>query len=114
MRQHQRKENPAKRANINIVTLNIRGGTTRNTSLVQKWSYVSQTMYRCKIVILALQETHLDLNRTERIQECFSKNLEIITLEDPNDPTGQTGVAFVINKTLLDLRELSAHELYPG
>jgi exonuclease III len=92
----------------------MRGGTARNTSLTQKWSYVSQTMYRCRIVILALQETHLDLDRTERIQECFSKNLEIITSEDLNDPTGRAGVAFVINKTLLDLRELSTHKLLLG
>ncbi len=92
----------------------MRGGTARNTSLVQKWSYVSQTMYQCKIAILALQETHLDLDRTERIRECFNKNLEIITSEDLNDPTGQTGVVFVINKMLLDPRELSTHKLHPG
>jgi len=114
MRQYQRKENPAKRANVNIATLNMRGGTTRNTSLVQKWSYISQMIYRCKIAILALQETHLDLDRTEIIRECFSKNLEIITSEDPNDLTGRAGVAFVINKTLLDPRELSIHKLQSG
>jgi hypothetical protein len=54
MRQHQQRENPVKRVNVNIATLNMRGGTARNTSLEQKWSYISQIIYRCKIAILAL------------------------------------------------------------
>ncbi len=92
----------------------MRGGTARNTSLLQKWSAVSKTIYKHRIAILALQETHLDHERTRQIRECFSKNLTIITSEDPNDPTGKAGVAFVINKMVLDPREYMTHELHPG
>ena len=92
----------------------MRGSITRDTSLLQKWSYISQTIYRRKIAILALQETHLDQEKIERIRGSFSKNLEIITSEDPDDPTGRAGVAFIINKTVLDPRELTKHELHPG
>jgi hypothetical protein len=53
--------------NVNIATLNMRGSTTRDMSLLQKWSYISQTMYRRKIVILALQESYLDQEKTKRI-----------------------------------------------
>jgi hypothetical protein len=110
---HQ-KENPAKRANINIATLNMRGSTVRNTTLIQKWGDVSKTIYKNKIAILALQETHLDQAKMTQVHECFSKNLEIVTSEDPDDPTGKAGVAFIINKTILDLREIMTHELHQG
>jgi hypothetical protein len=92
----------------------MRGATVRDTTLTQKWSYVSQTMYSRRIAILTLQETHLDMDRIEQIREVFSKNLEIITSEDPENPTSCAGIAFVINKTLLDPRELSTYELHPG
>jgi exonuclease III len=106
--------NPAKRANINVATLNVRGATMANVSLLQKWSSISQTIYENRIAILALQETHLDQNKTRQVRECFNKNLEIITSEDPEDPTGRAGVAFVINKTVLNPKDYTMQELYPG
>jgi exonuclease III len=71
-------------------------------------------MYENRIAILALQETHLDENKTRQVRECFNKNLEIITSEDPEDPTGRAGVAFVINKTVLNPKEVTTQELHPG
>jgi exonuclease III len=65
-------------------------------------------------VILALQETYLDQAKMTQVHECFSKNLEIVTSEDPDDPTGKVGVAFIINKTILDPREITTHELHQG
>jgi len=111
---HQCRENPSKRANMNIATLNMRGGTAHNMMLLQKWSAISKTMYKHRIGILALQEMHLDQEKTRQVCECFSKNLEIIILEDLDDPTGKAGVAFVINKTVLNPRELKTKELHPG
>ena len=90
--QCQRKINPAKRANINVATLNVRGATAENVPLLQKWSSISKTIYENRIAVLAIQETHLDQSRTRQIRECFSKNLDIITSEDPDDPTGRAGV----------------------
>ena len=92
----------------------MRGSTTRNTTLIQKWGDVSKTIYKNKIAILALQETHLDQAKTIQVCECFSKNLEIVTFEDPDDPTGKAGVTFIINKTILDPREITTHELHQG
>jgi len=106
--------NPAKQANINIVTLNVRGATAANVSLLQKWSSISQTIYENRIVILTLQETHLDQNKTRQVRKCFNKNLEIITSEDPEDPTGRAGVAFIIHKTVLNPKDYTMQELYPG
>jgi exonuclease III len=92
----------------------VRGATAANTSLLQKSSVISKTIYENRIAILALQETHLDQSKTRQVRECFNKNLKIITLEHPEDPTGQAGVAFIINKMLLNPKEFSAQELYPG
>jgi hypothetical protein len=92
----------------------MRGGTARNTMLIQKWSLISKMIYKHRIAVLALQETHLDQEKTRQIRECFSKNLEIVTSEDPDDPTGKAGVAFVINKTVLNPKELMTKELLPG
>ena len=66
----------------------MRGTIARDTFLQQKWGAISKTIYQNGIAVLALQETHLNQNKTRLIQEVFSKNLEIITLEDTNDPTG--------------------------
>jgi len=97
-----------------IAMLNMRGGMVRNTTLIQKWSLISKMIYKHRIAVLALQETHLDREKTRQIWECFSKNLEIVTSEDPDDPTGKAGVAFVINKTVLNPKELMTKELLPG
>ncbi len=64
MAQRQQKNELAKRANINIATLNVREATTANMSLLQKWSAISKTIYENRIAILALQETHLDQSKT--------------------------------------------------
>jgi hypothetical protein len=60
MAQHLQRNDLAKRANINIATLNVREATAANTSLLQKWSAISKIIYKNRIAILALQETHLD------------------------------------------------------
>ncbi len=51
---HQHRENLSKRVNVNIATLNIRGGMAHNIMLLQKWSAISKTIYKHRIGILAL------------------------------------------------------------
>lgn len=51
------------------------------------------------------------LNQT---RECFKNKLNILTLEDLANPRTIVGVAFAINKTLINLQKITTHELVPG
>src|SRR6267142_1499028 len=125
-RAHQRSPTPTnlsppatpgtcpRRANINIATLNMRGSTARNQSLVQKWSTVNSTLNKFKIAILALQETHLDQPSVDTLRSKFGKKMEIIFSSTPESPRESAGVAFIINKSLIAPREVSSQELIPG
>src|SRR6266850_1786257 len=125
-RAHQRSPTPTnlsppatpgtcpRRANINIATLNMRGSTARNQSLVQKWSTVNSTLNKFKIAVLALQETHLDQPSVDTLGSKFGKKMEIIFSSTPESPRESAGVAFIINKSLIAPREASSQELIPG
>jgi exonuclease III len=100
--------------NINIATLNMNGATSRESPLLNKWSEISNTLYKHKIAILALQETHIDQQMMDQVRECFGKNLDILTSEDPSTPRSKAGVAFVINKALINPKKIKTYELVPG
>ena len=50
-----------------------------------------------KLAILALQETHLDNDLLQSVNECFGKHLTIVNSNLPENPRSSAGVAFVIN-----------------
>ena len=106
----------AKRANINIATLNMNGlsAPRQNMTYMEKWSRVNRTLNEYKIAILALQETHLDEQVLDRINSCFDRKMTIVYSADPENPRARAGVAFVINKSLINPRKVSTHELLPG
>lgn len=103
-------------ANINIATLNMNGLTApaRGMTFLQKWSMVNQTLNKFKIVILALQEMHLDHEHANNIHAAFGKKMEILTSEDPTSPRATAGVAFMINKSLIAPRTITTHDLVVG
>jgi len=79
-----------------------------------KWGAISREMYAKKIVVLAVQETHLDQAMTERLQETFKKNLKIIISAHPENPCAKVGVGFVINRQLLEPNKIETYKLIPG
>ncbi|KAH9962195.1 hypothetical protein BC827DRAFT_1155036 [Russula dissimulans] len=92
-------------------------GTTapsQNMSLLAKWGMVSRTLYKSKIVILALQETHLTQESAETICTCLGKNMEILFSENPTFPQATAGVAFMINKALINPKQIKTVNLVPG
>ena len=107
---------PRMRANINIATLNMNGlsAPTNNMSYIEKWAMINQTLNKYKIAILAIQETHLDEETTERIRTSYRKKMTILMSSDPINPRTTTGVAFVINKSLIAPSKILTHELIPG
>jgi hypothetical protein len=104
------------RANIKIGCLNLNGAAspTENMSFLTKWKVVSDTIQTEKIAILAIQETHLDQQMKEQLQNHFEKNLQLIVLPHPENPWAKAGTAFIINKRLINPKEIQVHELIPG
>ena len=71
-------------------------------------------MHMEKITILVAQETHLDQNMLEQVQKAFKKNLKIIASEHPTNPRAKAGVAFMINKKLINPDKIISCELILG
>jgi exonuclease III len=105
-----------KRANIKIASLNMNGlhTHTENRNNFEKWSEINSTIKKERIGILALQETHLDEALASEIQEIFHKRLQILNTENEHSPRASAGVAFVINKDLIDTHSVETRTLVPG
>jgi exonuclease III len=111
-----RPNKPKLRANINIATLNMNGyaAPSNNMSHLEKWTMINQTINKHRITILALQETHLDQERVDTLLTLYGKKMDIVFSMDPNAPRATAGVAFVINKTLIEPKKLTTYELQAG
>jgi hypothetical protein len=57
---------------------------------------------------------HLDEIHIKFLQERYQKNLKIIVSEDPENPCMKVGVAFIINKKLIEPEEIKKYILTPG
>src|SRR6266404_6093262 len=108
--------NLKKKANLNIATLNLNGfaSPTNEMSGLEKWEAINRTLNKHKIAILAVQETHLDRDRLQMLQERFDHKMEILFSPHPTAPTSTAGVAFVINKTLVKPGTYKASPMIEG
>jgi ribonuclease HI/exonuclease III len=69
-----------------------------------------------RIGILALQETHLDEKELTKLRETYGRRLVIINsaLQDEREATGSAGVAFVLNKAVIETESHSLQVVIPG
>lgn len=79
-------QQPKKRANVCIATLNVNEAATQSMDHIEKWTIINNTIKNEKLAITALQEMHLDEERLDDINRCFGKNLEIINSSSPSNP----------------------------
>jgi len=98
------------KANIKMASLNMRGRFHNGSD---KWLHINQLLRDDRIAILALQETHLNKEQTDRINNMFQDTLHVIASADPDNYVSK-GVALVINKRLLGVRDIDHFELCPG
>ena len=98
------------KANIKVAFLNMRG---RFHNSIDKWLHINQLVRDNKITILALQETHLNQEQTDNINTMFQDTLHVLASADPENHTSK-GVALVINKRLLGIRDIDHYGLLPG
>ena len=113
---HPNKKGLRKRANIKIGTININGLHTAadGSHDFEKWAEVNATIKNEKIAILAVQETHLDEHNVKSIHQALGKRLLILNSQLENSPRTSAGVAFVLNKDLIDTNKTETHELIKG
>lgn len=52
--------------------------------------------------------------RRAKIENLFGKRLKIVILEFPEHPTQRGGVAFVMNRSLVNVENMSLTEIVPG
>ncbi|KAJ7123585.1 hypothetical protein C8R44DRAFT_735226 [Mycena epipterygia] len=78
-----------------------------------KWYHVNQLTKDNKTGLLVIVESHLSATRHANIQSLFGRRLEVVFSEDPISPNAK-GVAFVLNKDLLDTDNLQTWDIIPG
>ncbi|KAI0349338.1 DNase I-like protein, partial [Trametes cingulata] len=106
---------PATRARFKLASLNIIGFRLNDGSDdSNKWLLVNQMMRDSRIGVLAVQEAHLDEKRADDIRSLFGQRLDLLFSADPSNPLGARGVAFVVNKKVLQASDLSLKEIVPG
>ncbi|KAG0694783.1 Endonuclease/exonuclease/phosphatase [Suillus ampliporus] len=59
-----------------------------------------------KIGILCLQETHLSDEHERQIESLFSRRLLVLNSQDPSRPGSSAGVAFVLNKEMINISNI--------
>ena len=98
------------KANMKVASLNM---CRRFHDGIDKWLHINQMVRDDKIAILALQETHLNQDQTDNINSMFQDTLHVIASADLENCASK-GVALVINKRLLGVRDIDHYELCPG
>ncbi|KAJ7126044.1 Endonuclease/exonuclease/phosphatase [Mycena epipterygia] len=102
------------KASIQVASLNIQGiGNPNPWHPRHKWYHVNQLTKDNKTGLLVVVESHLSATRHANIQSLFGRRLEVVFSEDPTSPNAK-GVAFVLNKDLLDTDNLQTWDIIPG
>ncbi|KAH9911754.1 Endonuclease/exonuclease/phosphatase, partial [Fomitopsis serialis] len=78
-----------------------------------KWNALNIAMREEKIGIIALQETHLDDGWVEQLHRLYGRRMKIIN-SAATRATAAQGVAFVLNRELTDIGNVSTYVLIPG
>ena len=92
----------------------MRGRTSILSGVRQdKWNVIGQALNKTQAAILALQETHLTDELAENLNSRFETRLSLHHSPLP-DSSNAAGVAFVINKSLLNSDDVSCVEVVPG
>ncbi|KIJ93783.1 hypothetical protein K443DRAFT_125470 [Laccaria amethystina LaAM-08-1] len=97
-----------KKQGYKIASLNMKG--RRNSKREPKWAPLTTMMRKQRLLVLAVQETHLDLEEASLLALKYPK----IIVESNGHSKSKGGVAFVINKDLIGDALWHHTELIPG
>ena len=79
-----------------------------------KWTALHQLMRDKKIGVLAIQETHITDADITTIHDLYGRRLKVLHSPDPTAPTAARGVAFVLNRELVDVKNAIIEVVIPG
>ena len=97
-----------KKQGIRISTFNMKGRNDKNKK--SKWPNLATIIRKQRILIMGVQETHLNEEETEKIKAMCPK----IELINNGNSTKGEGVAFIINKELANKMKWTTKELIKG
>jgi ribonuclease HI/exonuclease III len=104
-----------KRAYMTLATLNMNGKSMMVDGIQRsKWTEVHNMMKVKRLGILALQETHLCADDMRTINDLYTRRLEVVASKDPDRETQSAGVAFVLNKDVIETDDIEVTEIIPG
>ncbi|KAJ7924256.1 Endonuclease/exonuclease/phosphatase, partial [Mycena leptocephala] len=102
------------KASTLVAALNIKGiGNPNPWHPKHKRYHVNQLLKDNKVGVLVVGEGHINAARQSNIQNLFGRRLELIFSEDPISPNAK-GLAFVVNKDLLNTDNMQTWEIVPG
>ncbi|KAI0047924.1 DNase I-like protein, partial [Auriscalpium vulgare] len=67
-----------------------------------------------RIGLLALQETHLTDENLASLQQFHGRDVVLLNSADPDRPSASAGVAFVLNKQLIETADATTTTIIPG
>ncbi|KDQ31792.1 hypothetical protein PLEOSDRAFT_154006, partial [Pleurotus ostreatus PC15] len=110
------KKGRSNRATIKVASFNMKGYSTsqEEDGPMAKWLKINQIMRENKYGIMILQETHMDDEREQTIQNLFGRRLKIRASADPDKPTQRAGIAAVLNRGEFDAEHAKCTEIIPG
>ena len=101
------------KANIKIGTLNVSGkGLLYEEN--NKWAAIHRLMRDKKLGVMAIQETHLTDSDVKIIHDLYGRRIHILNSPDPTCASSARGVAFVLNREMVDTKSATITELIPG
>jgi exonuclease III len=86
----------------------------KSRTTFKKWSEINATVKNERIMILALQETHLDQGIVNNLHSIYKKWFDIHNSGLETAPRTSTRVAFIINQDLIDPVSVEITELIAG
>lgn len=89
-------------------------GAAAEGGIPEKWLRINQILREKRIAILAVQESHLTEERMKQINGLFEATMKIIGTADEENATGARGVAFAINKRILDPDQITMETVVEG
>ena len=99
---------------LKIATLNMRGRTCNTQGYRQdKWFQINRVISNSRTAILAIQESHLTDDLAANVRTSFETKIALHYSPLP-ETRNAAGVAFVINKGMLNADKVSCKEIIPG
>ncbi|KAJ7083533.1 Endonuclease/exonuclease/phosphatase, partial [Mycena epipterygia] len=103
------------KASAKIAALNMRGrGNPDVRNGDNKWYNIWQIIHEQKIGVMIVGEAHLDNNHKTDIDNLFGRVIRVEFTPDEEAPAARAGLAFVLNKNIVETENVSAIEIVPG